>query len=57
MSFDLSDHLEHNGQSGRSGGTAAVFVSLSSQGRARLAQKRKGVRQFGLVAQLVRARA
>jgi len=26
----LLDHLEHNGQSGRSRGTAAVFVSLSS---------------------------
>ena len=27
---NLLDHLEHNGQSGRSRGMTAVFVSLSS---------------------------
>jgi hypothetical protein len=28
--WSLLDHLEHNGQSGRSRGMTAVFVSLSS---------------------------
>jgi len=65
----LLDHLEHNGQSGRSCGTPAVFVSLSSprtsrpaslasEGHEAFGRMKSADRlsdRFGLVAQLVRA--